>query len=321
MISITHNAKDFFENKTGTVFIYGAGNAGYWISDYMNRLHIEFDSFFDREVKFEGLLYNGHPVWKPEKIKDYKDESLRVIVSPKCYQSIVYDLLELDRKYQLNALCLVPVYPRVTNGQQEYDLNVFLGYFRRKLLKQKTMPTFVSNTCNAGRIYRWLDIPLLSPTINTGISPDDFIKICRSPRRYLSAELKEPNYGKEIYDGAGRDGTITFKLDDILISFPHDEDASSIPEKWNMLKSNIQWDNLIFVLSDGVMPISNDIIREFNQLKEKHLLVMDRKKICFYTNDLKENMLISTSNDIFFAKDAIENYFDFLGWLNEETGT
>lgn len=320
MISITHNAKDFFENKTGTVFIYGAGNAGYWISDYMNRLHMEFGGFFDKEVNYEGLFINGHHVWKPGKIKDYKEEDLRVIVSPKCYQSVLYDLLELDRKYQLNALCLVPVYPRITNGQLEYDINVLLGYFRRKLLKGNTMPTFISNTCNAGRMYRWLDMPLISPTINTGISPDDFMKICRSPHRYLSAELKKLNYGKGIYDGAGRNGTITFELDDILIYFPHEEADSSIPEKWNMLKSNIQWDNLIFVLSDRVLPVSNDIICEFSQLKEKHLLVMDRKKICFYTNDWIENMLVSTGNDIFFAKDAIENYFDFLGWLNEEPG-
>lgn len=319
MISITHNTKDFFENKTGRLFLYGAGNAGYWISDYMNRLSMAFDGFFDRDIKFDGLSYNGHFVWKPEKIKEYQEESLRVVVTPKCYQSILYDLLELDGKYRLNVLCLVPVYPRITTGRQEYDINVLLGYFRRKLLKAGTMPTILSNNCNAGRMYNWLDMPLLSPTINTGISPGDFMKICRSPRRYLSAELTKPGYAKALYDAAGRNGAITYQLEDITVYFPHEEDASVIPGKWNLLKSNIQWDNLVFVLTDRVMPLSNDMIREFSGLKEKHLLVMDREKVCFYTNDGKENTLVSTGSAIFFAKDAIENYFDFLGWLNEGT--
>ena len=103
MITVTNDTKDFIENQKGEIFIYGAGNSGYWIGYYLNQCGIKFTGYFDRKSYFQNSQCNGRPVFQPQKLKEYEKKSIRVIVSPKAFETVLSDLLFADAKYGFHA--------------------------------------------------------------------------------------------------------------------------------------------------------------------------------------------------------------------------
>lgn len=275
MVTVTNDTKDFIKTQKGELFVYGAGNSGYWIGYYLNRCGIEFTGYIDSNEKYYGALCQGKPVYMPQKLSEYHGRSIRLIISPRFYESILSELLFSERKYGYHALCLVPRYMHFNLKREVYDINYFLGYFRRRLYKNDT-PTIISNDCVAGEIYHSMNMLMLSPTVNTYMTPDDFLKFCKNPKRYLDMEGKKLFYnilpiGDEPEDCKMR--LPAMKIDDITITFAHpDGESEKLVERWNMMRKKINWNNVIYVFRSNRMAIPRDFIQDFTKLKKSILL-------------------------------------------------
>lgn len=320
MINITHNANIFLEkNKDIPLIVYGSGDSGYWIGYYLNMCNYDWAFYIDKSVNGEGATLHGKNIFSPDKFKDYVGQSFRIIVASVQYQSVVYDLLKLTNKYNINIECFIPIYERKmflkeeTYYGEKYDINKFLAYFRRKLLKSQSI-SFVANNCIAGHFYEMAGILMSSPTINTGLTPEDFIKLCKSPQKYLNMDIKCDRMGFHNENNNESPNRLypIGRLDDIEVHFVHEKTGQDAEDKWNTLRENVDFENLIFLLADNhTNGIPIRVQKEFMELPQRHLLVINGKtKYCTSSYDVIQNLPYASLDK------ALENYFDFVGWLN-----
>lgn len=313
MITVTNNALQFFETDIKQeIIIYSAGNTGKWVGYFMNLTGVDFSCYLDRDVRHEGALLNGKPIFKPERLSAYKGRSLKIIICAGCYKEICSDLLWLDRKYDFNALCFVPQYTDFVYNDERYNINKFLGYFRRQLITGEP-PTVISNDCTDGYIYEALGMMMISPTVNVGFSAEDYIKVCKSPKKYLTKDIEGFTW-ERIYNQKGipNDAPVGM-LGDIKVHFAHDYDLKKISNKWSIMKEGINWNRMVFILQDGHYQVNSRIIDEFDTLSEKHLYV----NLNTLNNVLHDNMVCFKENWLHSRNVVIENHFDLLRWLNE----
>lgn len=312
MVSVTNNTHDFFEKNSGEIMIYGAGNSGYWIGYYMNRCKMEFSCYLDKIAEHENLFMNGKPVFRPDKLGEYQDRSLRIIISANAYESVITDLVFLEQKYHVHLRCLVPRYKHFIWGYESYNINKFLAYFRRRLYTG-TMPTIISNDCIAGGIYNLMGMFMLSPTINTWIEPEDYAKLCLNPRRYFNCEG-----GELFWNYLNKDKrpeiTPAMKLEDITVSFAHTKNTEGLVERWNRMRQRINWNNLIFAFRGHELPVPQSF-REMLLTEHPNYLIVRLPGSMRVYHDLD---YLCLERNYFEDPDyAIENVFDLLGWLNQ----
>ncbi len=318
MIKVTNDTKTFFEREEGEIIIYGAGNAGFWVGWFMNKCNVDFSCYIDRNPGKRELTFNDHPIYSIDKLMEMSDIHIRLVISPCAYKEILADLLWMDHKFGVDALCLIPQYREIDTElhREVYDINHMLGYFRRKLY-DKDVPTIIANTCIAGRMYDMFNMPMLSPTINTGIDYDDYIKFVMNFEHYMSKDVELLGWEKD-FGNPGNDMEVRIGMvDDIKVRFAHMQDDKGIADHWNMMRKRINWDNLIFVLAAyrGTSPgLSIKHVKEFDKLKSKHLVVdmFTELNVCSNSNS------IHIYDDLFSNRNAvIENEFDIIGWMNE----
>ncbi len=319
MIQVTNNVKDFLEKEEGEIFIYGAGNAGYWVGYYMNRCGYAFSGYLDKRIDHEGALYNGKPIYLNKKLLDaeYKDRSLRIIVASQYYDQIVSELLWMDKFHKLNALCLIPRYTYPTIKGEGYNINHFLAFFRRKLFKGET-PTIISNSCMAGLIYDMFDMVMLSPMINTAIEDaEKFTKLCKNLRRYMEIEMGDLFWKRPFGNPAFMEDTPCGRIGDIEIFFAHVDSMNGLKERWDLMRKRINWNRVIYVMTEkqNHRNASFRALKEFMRLDGEKLFINSRN--AYPVGNGIECVYCSEEN---FANKhtAIENYFDILGWMNRE---
>lgn len=324
MIFIEKDLKSFIEDSNDELIIYGAGNAGYWIGYYMNMCKVDFSCYLDKGIKDEGTLFNGKPILSPlNKLKEYSGKRIRIFVSIGEYQSAIYDLLELSQKYDFYARCYIPlayVITEMTQGDKEekYAINASLGYFRKQQFKGG-IPTILSNDCTAGGIYQTLGIPMISPTINVGILGKDFIKLCQNPKHYFDIELDSFEMGRLVFckDAAlSSSDCPCSRCDDITIYWAHHKPDGRFLERWNIMRKKVNYDNMIFCMSNSRIEISYSEWKQFSMLKQRHLAIMWDDKYATVING-KDAIIANNNYSIWRMDRAIENYFDILGWINE----
>lgn len=312
MIQTTMDTREFIEAHDEPIFIYGAGNPGSWVARYMKRCGIAVEGFLDKgclrdagkEVRVEGIK-----VFHPNVLAQYGESCVRIIIA-------IYDvggaLAELHWSAEKNNLyCLMPYHMDVDGGGKRYDINGMLGYFRNKLLVKK-VPTILSNQCDAAMIYHMLGVPRYSPMINTIVRGEDFVRICKQPRKYLEQEMQEDGYS--LANGTcypcGKVGDIPFIL-------RHDKTASEGVERWNRLRPRVDYEDLVFVFSDAAGAISPREQQEFLNLPGKKLLILTKSLYGMGNEQAKDVLYLE--RDCFVNFDEVcENYFDILGWINGE---
>lgn len=328
MLYFTKNIKNFIEDSDEEIMIYGAGNAGYWVGYYMNLCHIDFSCYLDKTVEIEGTLYNGKPIFSPTRklstlVQDGRlgaeKRKVRIFISIAQYQSAVYDLTELAQKYNLEILCLIPLSYKIVDKErkEQYAINVVLSYFRKKLFKGD-IPTIISNDCMAGTIYQMLGLPMISPTINVGFLDEDYIKLCRNPKHYFDIEVSYFEMGRMTFFLNGVAQTIDMpcsKVDDITIYWGHTEPDGSFLKRWNIMRKRVNYNNLIFCMSNSRLEPSRSVWKSFSMLEQKHVAFRYCDK---YITTMDENTVIVPPSMLLWNMEApIENCFDILGWMNE----
>lgn len=155
-----------------------------------------------------------------------------------------------------------------------------------------------------------LGIKRISPTINNVIWPKDFLKLCKEPYKYLYQDISFSHWaicsGKRIPVG---------RIKDIEVYFIHDNNADEAINRWNLFRKRINWKRLIYVFSEDTATISYPIAKEFCALNEKHMLILQKNMYC--SLELKGSVYMN--HDHFRIRNsAIENWFDLLGWINDE---
>ena len=319
MISITSDVKRFFEKEKGRTVLYGAGNSGYWTGYYMNRCGLDFSCYLDRDVIHRNVWCNEKPILPPKELKSMRGEKLKIVVTPRLYESVMFDLTNYTSEYGVDVLCFIPKYRSVINDTERYNINRFLGYFRRRLFTG-TIPSIIANDCTAGLIYEMMNMAMLSPTINCGIYPEDFLRLCSRPEYYFAQELKDWHWMRGLINPGTPPEYPEARMGDIRVFFSHygaeDGCFERISEHWRLLCKRIDYEHLVFLMSDmsrSVIPILTR--KEFCRLPERHLL-MSRRNHSLYLDDEAGNVLFMAEHYFNRTDTAIENFFDLLGWLN-----
>lgn len=311
MIQTTNNAKKFFDDESASpIYIYGVGNGGGYVSNYMTRCNMDFCGYIDKAAGDGMFGWYEKPVIHPASLSALPEESIRIVITVGNPESAIVDLhwFADDKK----MLCLTPLYNDVVWGNKVFDINRLLAYFRKKCLKVQ-MPTILSNTCNAGLIYYHFDADIMnSPTINTPISPDHFLKLCKNPEIYFSEELEflHSRLWKERQ-------MFAFRLGDIEILFDHAGSPSECSKRWNVMRKLVDYDNLVFIFEEDPEFWTNipyRIAEEFCSLPQKHLLLITQS---VYTG--LHGVGRQGGRNTFHSREwAYENWFDIVGWLNGE---
>lgn len=311
MIRITNNVKEFLEKEIGDIYIYGAGNAGYWIGYYMNQCGYTFEKYIDRDIRHADATYMEHEVVPLDFMINCAGSKIRMIITPKCYEQILSEMLWIDHlKEGMEIVCLVPKYENIISRKKEYHINRMLGFFRRKLLTAD-MPTIISNTCIAGNIYSLFDYIMISPTINTGLDTEDFIKLCENPKYYLNQEIKEIQWERAFGNPSKGEIWPVGMLGDIKIWFGHVDSVEGLAERWNIMSKRIDYDKMLFIMTGMNPPVP--MLKRFFSLESKRVYI-----------SFNSNYGCDGINGIYCPRhyfeetdSAIENYFDIVGWINE----
>ncbi len=147
--------------------------------------------------------------------------------------------------------------------------NPFFGGLRRHWGKVGHDFTIISNNCWAGSVYRWYNLPYLTPTAGIYFFADDYIRFLSNIRYYLSIPPKQIPYEQSKY----KDILIERKqmdvpigrIDDVEIVFLHYPTFDVAKEKWLRRVARINWDNLIIKNSEMNYCTENEI-RLFDKL-------------------------------------------------------
>lgn len=147
--------------------------------------------------------------------------------------------------------------------------------------------TVISNNCWAGKLYQYLDMQYLTPTVGLYFFSDDYLKFIKNLRYYISLDLEfikpEDSNHKDIIYERNHEMVPIAKLDDVEIIFLHYKTAEEALQKWNRRKKRIRWDNIYFKFSQ-MNYCSNDMLEEFCDLSgiNKILISKRRKSQYFY---------------------------------------
>lgn len=133
--------------------------------------------------------------------------------------------------------------------ERPYEIRRF---FTKLFLKNRNF-TIISNNCWAGRVYQYLDMPYLSPTVGLYFFAPDYIKFVSDLRRYLemSLEFIEPSESKyyEVLKERNQTDKPIGLLDDVEIVFLHYKSQAEAKEKWERRKARVNFNNIIIKMS------------------------------------------------------------------------
>lgn len=279
----------------------------------MKKCYVEFEGFIDKAALRPDCFLLDKRVIHPNKLFSFGKIKMRIIIAALKSNEI---LEELSRQAEgMDIYCMLPVYKDFISGVERYDVNKFLSFFRAQLIPEE-IPTIFSERCTAGIIYRALGKNMISPTINTGISKKDFLKICKNPRYYFSEDMVFGYW--TVWHSRTK---FVGKVKDVEVLFGHTEDASQAIKRWNKMRKWINWDNIIYIMTDrdrnngGREMIPYQLAKEFCALKAKHLLIMEHN--LYISKELRGGMFVNHKH--FHDRNrVIENWFDLVGWINGE---
>lgn len=160
-------------------------------------------------------------------------------------------------------------------------------YYNRKKIKSRDF-TIISNNCWAGKVYQYLDMPYLSPTVGLYFFSDDYLKFVSNLRYYMSLELSfitiEGSRYQETLIERGRICPIGV-LDDVEIVFLHYKSEQEAKEKWDRRKARINWDHLIFKFSKMNL-CSEEHMKSFAELPYENKILLNNRKQTVYPCEL-----------------------------------
>ena len=160
-------------------------------------------------------------------------------------------------------------------------INPYLGIRRQRKLREKQFTIF-SNNCWGGHLYRYFNLPYLSPTIGLYFFSDDYMRFLNNARQYLEADIKFVTYReskyREILEERGGENLICpiGVIDDIEVVFLHYKSDEEAMLKWRRRSERICWDNIIVKMSEMNL-CSETLIRAFDRIPYNNKFIFTTK--------------------------------------------
>ncbi len=157
-------------------------------------------------------------------------------------------------------------------------------WYCRKRIKSRDF-TIISNNCWAGKVYQYMDMPYLTPTVGLYFFADDYLRFVKNLRYYLSLELQfipmqESRYATILHERKLCNVPIGV-LDDVEIVFRHYKTEQEASEKWERRKARVNWNNL-FIKFSRMNGCTDEHLRQFSELPFKNKFMFNiSKKIVF----------------------------------------
>lgn len=166
-------------------------------------------------------------------------------------------------------------------------------------------------------MYHVLGVPFASPFVNTLIGSHEFVRIVADFDRYMGEELQ--------FFVSDRPHPVAM-LGDVQIQFPHVKSQEEAEQQWYRRKERLCTDRLFFMLNDnGLTEEDFDILDACSQ---PNILVFTAQphsghrcvfQLPFFSSQREVgNTMI---RNLFSGRVLIEQYFDFVGWLNQNKGS
>ena len=200
---------------------------------------------------------------------------------------------------------------RIRNAKRHYELKM-RHFIRRLKIKHKDF-CIISNNCWGGTIYQYFGIEYNTPTVGLYFGTEDFVKFAADLRHYMEQELVfipwESTTSYEFLRKIDQKPFPVARLDDIEIYFMHYDSPEEALEKWNKRKKRINYNRLLFKISDrGNCP--REVIKKFLDLPVKN-------KICFSCDKLDGAIYVPELRDLFGNEIPIlEKYYDKIEVVN-----
>lgn len=188
---------------------------------------------------------------------------------------------------------------------------------RRKqiqLIQNKDFTVF-SNDCWGAEVYKYLSLPFNTPFIGLFLMGPCYLEFLRNPQYYMAQELvfHEASRYQEIDKIRQKNpyplATLGGKVE---ISFLHYHSAEEARLKWQRRAARINWNNLLVKFDGGKDGATPELIREFEQMPYRHLLLVKEP-----IQGTKDAVVVSnyTTNGAHMFQNSMPDY-DFVNWIN-----
>lgn len=251
-------------------YIYGAGKMYNQIS---NRIHL-----YKEYIKILGILTTDEPRYeKIDGISCYK-------ASKKHIQEADYIIIAVENWKEIYSnLKLLGANDNQIIRYSVFDIPYF--DFNEYIKLKKSSVSILANSCLAGRIYKELGLPVLTPTVNAScLHMEEFADYVENISKYKNILLQKCDYSLEPVSGSYNNEIFipAAHIDHkITWLFPHTENIDETIDKWNKKTKVINLDNLVIV---AILYSDLDAYM-FEAINVK-------KKIGFYYKDLKLSSVV-----------------------------
>mgnify|MGYP001048881223 FL=1 len=188
------------------------------------------------------------------------------------------------------------------------------AYKQKRVKKLKNNDfSIISSNCIGMFMYKDMELPYLSPTINLSIPMNDFVKMAENLRWYMEQKITQAET-KEDYP-------VGF-LGDVEIRFIHYSTFEEAVWKWEERKKRINWDNL-FIAGAERDGCTYETIRRFQQLPYKNKVIFTHVRYpefpsAYYIKGFEEEKevgVITFFKEQFFKRRYLDD-FDYVKFLN-----
>ena len=191
--------------------------------------------------------------------------------------------------------------------------------YNKKRIKSRDF-TVISNNCWAGKLYQYLDMPYLSPTIGLYFFADDYIRFLKNLQYYISLDLEfisieESKYRDELIRRK-HDSAPLAKLDDVEIVFLHYKTKEEAKEKWNRRRQRINWDKMYFKFSKMNF-CTEEHLKAFDELPFHHKFMLNNRKPTQYKCEYYWNGK-SNEKEILLDTDPFPGILHITKLINED---
>lgn len=171
--------------------------------------------------------------------------------------------------------------------------------FDRYIKLKESNISIIAAHCWGGFAYHQLGLKFLSPFINLFLTNEDFIKLARDFKSYMSEQIL---YENEVSNSAGTGNYPLGRISDVHVHFEHYDEWEIAKNSWDERCNRINMNNLFFEMT----------CRNENEI-EQFLALPYNKKIAFTDIPIKASQVIYVETDeMDYVNAAV--YKGNLGW-------
>jgi uncharacterized protein (DUF1919 family) len=175
--------------------------------------------------------------------------------------------------------------------------------------------TLVSDNCWGLGVYKKINIRYNSPFVNLFIYTDNYIKLLKDFKKYISYKLEVRNFKDKESE------YIVGNLDDIELYFSHYKNKEKCYKDWNRRLERINYDNILFKCGYIYESKYHTYINQFDDLINDFHLIPNMPKISFTIKKYNyDNNFVIKIEHLIDAYKLGYNFDSYIDDLNKFSG-